>query len=33
MLDDKTLGLADFADNRQYITLGNLMDNPKAHLF
>jgi uncharacterized protein len=33
VLDDKTLGLADFAGNRQYITQGNLMDNPKAHLF
>jgi uncharacterized protein len=33
VLDDKTLGLADFVGNRQYITQGNLMDNPKAHLF
>src|ERR1700730_9897773 len=33
LLDDKTLGLAEFAGNRQYITQGNLMDNPKAHLF
>ena len=24
---------ADFAGNRQYITQGNLADNPKAHLF
>jgi uncharacterized protein len=33
VLDDKTIGFADFAGNRQYITLGNLADNPKAHLF
>jgi uncharacterized protein len=33
VLDGKTLGLADFVGNRQYITQGNLMDNPKAHLF
>ena len=33
MLDGKTIGFADFAGNRQYITLGNLVDNPKAHLF
>jgi uncharacterized protein len=32
-LDDKTIGFADFAGNRQYITLGNLAENPKAHLF
>jgi predicted pyridoxine 5'-phosphate oxidase superfamily flavin-nucleotide-binding protein len=33
VLDDKTLGLADFAGNRQYITLGNLTENPKAFIF
>jgi uncharacterized protein len=33
VLDDKTIGLADFAGNRQYVTQGNLADNPKAHLF
>jgi predicted pyridoxine 5'-phosphate oxidase superfamily flavin-nucleotide-binding protein len=33
VLDDKTLGFADFAGNRQYITLGNLTDNPKAFIF
>src|SRR5947209_18384232 len=33
VLDDKTIGFADFAGNRQYITLGNLADNPKAYLF
>jgi uncharacterized protein len=33
VLDDKTLGFVDFAGNRQYITQGNLADNPKAQLF
>ena len=33
VLDDKTLAFADFAGNRQYLTQGNLADNPKAHLF
>ncbi len=33
VLDDHTIGFADFAGNRQYITQGNLQDNPKAHLF
>jgi predicted pyridoxine 5'-phosphate oxidase superfamily flavin-nucleotide-binding protein len=33
VLDDKTIGFADFTGNRQYITQGNLADNPKAHLF
>jgi len=33
VLDEKTIGFADFAGNRQYITLGNLADNPKAFLF
>lgn len=33
VLDDRTIGLADFAGNRQYITQGNLEENPKAHLF
>ena len=33
LLDDKTIGFADFAGNRQYITQGNLADSPKAHLF
>jgi predicted pyridoxine 5'-phosphate oxidase superfamily flavin-nucleotide-binding protein len=33
VLDDKTIGFADFSGNRQYITLGNLTDNPKAYLF
>lgn len=33
VLDDHTIGLADFAGNRQYITQGNLEENAKAHLF
>jgi len=33
VLDDRTIGFADFAGNRQYITVGNLRDNPKAHLY
>ena len=33
VLDDKTIGFVDFTGNRQYITQGNLADNPKAYLF
>ena len=33
VLDDKTIGFADVRGNRQFITLGNLEDNPRAHLF
>ena len=33
VLDEKTIGFADFAGNRQYITLGNLSENTKAYLF
>jgi predicted pyridoxine 5'-phosphate oxidase superfamily flavin-nucleotide-binding protein len=33
VIDEKTLALADFAGNRQYISLGNLSENDKAHLF
>src|SRR3974390_448768 len=33
VLDDRTIGFADFIGNRQYITQGNLADNPKAQLF
>ncbi len=33
ILDEQTIAFADFAGNRQYITQGNLLDNPKAHLF
>jgi uncharacterized protein len=32
-LDETTLGFADFAGNRQYITLGNLAENDQAFLF
>ena len=33
VIDDQTLGFADFGGNRQYITLGNLSENPKAFIF
>jgi len=33
VLDARTIAFADYAGNRQYITLGNLADNPKSHLF
>lgn len=33
VLDDRTLGFADFGGNRQYVTLGNLSENPRAFLF
>jgi uncharacterized protein len=33
VLDGQTIGFADFKGNRQYITQGNLEENPKAHLF
>jgi predicted pyridoxine 5'-phosphate oxidase superfamily flavin-nucleotide-binding protein len=33
VLDEKRLAFADFKGNRQYITLGNLSENPRAHLF
>jgi uncharacterized protein len=33
VLDEKTIGFADFKGNRQYVSLGNLAENPKAHLF
>jgi predicted pyridoxine 5'-phosphate oxidase superfamily flavin-nucleotide-binding protein len=32
VLDERTLGFADFSGNRQYITTGNLSENSKAHL-
>lgn len=32
VVNDKTLGFADFAGNQQYITLGNLSENPKAFI-
>lgn len=33
VLDERTIGFADFVGNRQYISSGNLSENPKAHLF
>jgi uncharacterized protein len=33
VLDERTIGFVDYAGNRQYVTQGNLADNPKAHLF
>ena len=33
VLDDKTLAIADFGGNRQYISVGNLTENDKAFIF
>ncbi len=33
VLDEHTIAFADYSGNRQYISLGNLQDNPKAYLF
>jgi uncharacterized protein len=33
VVDERTIAFADFAGNRQFITQGNLADNPKVHLF
>jgi predicted pyridoxine 5'-phosphate oxidase superfamily flavin-nucleotide-binding protein len=33
VIDAKTIAFADYAGNRQFITQGNLADNPRAHLF
>ena len=33
VVDDRTIGFADYVGNRQFITTGNLADNPKAFLF
>lgn len=33
VLDPRTVGFADFRGNKQYITTGNLEENPRAHLF
>ena len=33
VVDEKTLGFADYRGNRQYITLGNLSENDRAFLF
>jgi predicted pyridoxine 5'-phosphate oxidase superfamily flavin-nucleotide-binding protein len=33
VLDNNTLAFADYSGNRQYITQGNLSENPKAYIF
>jgi hypothetical protein len=33
VIDEHTLGFADYRGNRQYITLGNLSENDRVHLF
>ena len=33
VLDDTTLAFADYRGNRQFVTLGNLGENPRAYLF
>ncbi|MBR2535691.1 MAG: pyridoxamine 5'-phosphate oxidase family protein [Hyphomicrobium sp.] len=33
VLDEKTLAFADVSGNRQYITAGNLSENPRAYIF
>lgn len=33
VIDEHTLAFADFGGNRQYITLGNLSENPQAFIF
>jgi predicted pyridoxine 5'-phosphate oxidase superfamily flavin-nucleotide-binding protein len=33
ILDKNTLVFADYSGNRQYITQGNLSENPRAHIF
>ena len=33
VLDEKRLAFADFTGNRQYITTGNLAENPRAFIF
>lgn len=33
ILDKSTLAFADYSGNRQFITQGNLSENPKAHIF
>ena len=33
ILDKHTIAFADYAGNRQYLTQGNLSENPKAHIF
>ena len=33
VIDDKTLAFADFAGNRQYVSMGNISENNKAYIF
>jgi predicted pyridoxine 5'-phosphate oxidase superfamily flavin-nucleotide-binding protein len=33
VIDDHTIGFADFAGNRQFVSTGNLAENDKAFLF
>ena len=33
VLDERTLAFVDFGGNKQFISTGNLSENPKAHLF
>lgn len=33
ILDKTTIAFADYAGNQQYITQGNLSENPRAHIF
>jgi len=33
VVDPTTLGIADFGGNKQYVSLGNIADNPKVMLF
>ena len=33
ILDKNTIAFADYSGNRQFITQGNLTENPKAHIF
>lgn len=33
VIDDRTLAFADFSGNRQYLSVGNLSENPNAFLF
>lgn len=33
VVGDRTLAFADFKGNRQFITTGNLAENPRAHIF
>lgn len=33
VLDDKTLGFADYGGNKQYISIGNFAENPRSVIF